>query len=206
MPNNVPARPPLWAAYMLSAKRLTLCCPGHVVRVIGAHKCAITSPAPPIIHPKTPLLTKSVHAYIHCLRLPLVEIRSSHGSRGMNASTIVTASGKPQLLDRVRHAVRQRHMARSTEKTYVYWCRRYILYHNRRHPLDMGKREIEGRVALLSHKLASPSVVCACGPDRPQGVITVCHCLLVSSERRNSVSYFRTHCTTSQRSHQASSD
>ncbi len=66
----------------------------------------------------------------------------------MNANTIVTGVEKPKLLERVRHAVRVRHMARSTEKAYVYWCRRYILYHNKRHPLDMGKQEIE---AFLTH-------------------------------------------------------
>lgn len=60
----------------------------------------------------------------------------------------MTVAGKPKLLDRVRHAVRVRHMARSTEKAYVYWCRRYILYHNKRHPLEMGKQEVE---AFLTH-------------------------------------------------------
>ncbi len=61
----------------------------------------------------------------------------------MNATTPVAVDGKPKLLDRVRNALRVRHLARSTEKTYVYWCRRYILYHNKRHPLDMGKQEVE---------------------------------------------------------------
>jgi hypothetical protein len=61
----------------------------------------------------------------------------------MNATTVVAVDGKPKLLDRVRNALRVRHLARSTEKAYVYWCRRYILYHNKRHPLDMGKQEIE---------------------------------------------------------------
>ena len=30
----------------------------------------------------------------------------------------------------------------STEKTYVYWAKRFFLYHNKRHPLEMGEREI----------------------------------------------------------------
>ena len=66
----------------------------------------------------------------------------------MNATTLVTVAGKPKLLDRVRHALRVRHLARSTEKAYVYWCRRYILYHHKRHPLEMGKQEVE---AFLRH-------------------------------------------------------
>ena len=82
----------------------------------------------------------------------------------MNATTVVTVSGKPKLLDRVRHAVRVRHMARSTEKAYVYWCRRYILYHNKRHPLDMGKQEVE---AFLTHLAVKNYVV-----GRSQGIVT----------------------------------
>lgn len=66
----------------------------------------------------------------------------------MNATTLVTVAGKPKLLDRLRHALRVRHLARSTEKAYVYWSRRYILYHNKRHPLEMGKQEVE---AFLTH-------------------------------------------------------
>ena len=66
----------------------------------------------------------------------------------MNATTVVAVDGKPKLLDRVRNALRVRHLARSTEKAYVYWCRRYILCHNKRHPLDMGKQEVE---AFLTH-------------------------------------------------------
>ena len=66
----------------------------------------------------------------------------------MNATTAVTPAAKPKLLDCVRHALRVRHLARSTEKAYVYWTRRFILHHNKRHPLDMGKQEVE---AFLTH-------------------------------------------------------
>lgn len=54
----------------------------------------------------------------------------------------------PKLLSRVRQQVRLRGYSYSTEKTYVSWIRRYILYHNKRHPEDMGKVEIE---AFLTH-------------------------------------------------------
>jgi integron integrase len=53
-----------------------------------------------------------------------------------------------KLLDRVRDAVRIKHYSYRTEETYVYWIRRYILFHNKRHPLEMGKVEIE---AFLTH-------------------------------------------------------
>lgn len=55
---------------------------------------------------------------------------------------------KPKLLDRVREAIRTRHYSRRTEKTYVGWIRRFILFHDKRYPAEMGKAEIE---AFLSH-------------------------------------------------------
>ena len=56
---------------------------------------------------------------------------------------------KPRkLLDQVRDAVRLKHYAYSTEKAYVYWVKRYILFHSKRHPREMGFREVE---AFLTH-------------------------------------------------------
>jgi hypothetical protein len=43
------------------------------------------------------------------------------------------------LLDRVRTAIRARHYSRRTEKAYVAWIRRYIFFHDKRHPADMGR-------------------------------------------------------------------
>ena len=50
---------------------------------------------------------------------------------------------KPRLLDQVRNAIRVRHMARSTEKAYVDWIRKYILFHNKRQPREMGNAEVK---------------------------------------------------------------
>ena len=47
-----------------------------------------------------------------------------------------------RLLDQVRDAIRLKHYAYSTEKACVYWAKRFILYHNKRHPKDMGEKEI----------------------------------------------------------------
>src|SRR5262245_7377533 len=48
----------------------------------------------------------------------------------------------PRLLDRVRHACRVRHYSIRTEDAYADWIKRYILFHNKRHPQDMGAEEI----------------------------------------------------------------
>ena len=55
---------------------------------------------------------------------------------------------KPKLLDQVRDAIRVRHYSIRTEKAYVDWCRRYILFHNKRHPAEMGESEVS---AYLTH-------------------------------------------------------
>jgi len=53
-----------------------------------------------------------------------------------------------KLLDQVRDAVRLKHYSYRTEQTYVQWIRRFILFHNKRHPQEMGVPEIE---AFLTH-------------------------------------------------------
>jgi integrase len=53
-----------------------------------------------------------------------------------------TGPRAPKLLDRVREANRLRHGSRSTEKSYVGWIRRYILFHGKRHPAEMGAPEV----------------------------------------------------------------
>lgn len=53
-----------------------------------------------------------------------------------------------KLLDQVRDILRLKHYSRRTEDAYVGWIRRYILFHNKRHPKEMGVPEIE---AFLTH-------------------------------------------------------
>lgn len=54
----------------------------------------------------------------------------------------------PRLMDQVRHALRVHHYSLRTEQAYVQWIRRYIFFHNKRHPRDMGADEI---ASFLSH-------------------------------------------------------
>ena len=53
-----------------------------------------------------------------------------------------------KLLNQVRDAIRAKHYSYRTEETYVQWIRRYILFHSKRHPREMGVPEIE---AFLTH-------------------------------------------------------
>jgi integron integrase len=52
------------------------------------------------------------------------------------------SSAKPKLLDQVRQAIRTRHYSDRTEKAYVHWIKRYIFFHNKRHPQEMAEAEI----------------------------------------------------------------
>jgi integron integrase len=58
------------------------------------------------------------------------------------------ASRPPRLLVRVREAIRTRHMSPRTETAYVGWIRRYILFHQKRHPAELGAVEV---TRFLSH-------------------------------------------------------
>jgi|SRR5687767_5364302 len=62
-------------------------------------------------------------------------------------------TSKPQdkkLLDQVRDHLRLKHYAYRTEETYVSWIKRFILFHGKRHPRDMGSTEIEAFVTHLA--------------------------------------------------------
>ena len=55
---------------------------------------------------------------------------------------------RPRLLDQVRAAVRARHYSRRTETAYAGWIRRFILFHGKRHPAELGEAEV---TAFLTH-------------------------------------------------------
>lgn len=56
----------------------------------------------------------------------------------------------PRLLDQVRAAARTRHYSYRTEQSYVGWIRRFILFHGKRHPAEMGRAEIERFLSALA--------------------------------------------------------
>src|SRR5258706_1275708 len=64
--------------------------------------------------------------------MPLPEMRS----RDLGRPTL-------KLLDQVRETIRRKHYSLRTESTYIDWIKRYIFFHQKRHPKDMGASEIE---------------------------------------------------------------
>ncbi len=55
---------------------------------------------------------------------------------------------KKKLLDTVRDKIRFKHYSYQTEKSYLGWIKHYIFHHNKKHPIEMAKPEIE---AFLTH-------------------------------------------------------
>lgn len=60
---------------------------------------------------------------------------------------------QPKLLDRVKTQLRVNHYSKKTEEAYVSWIKRYIYFHNKKHPEEMGKVEIEEFLNHLTLKL-----------------------------------------------------
>ena len=86
--------------------------------------------------PRRALEPKSLHA----LAVASLSRAATRGCRMPNPPR--------RLLDQVRHALRLKHYSLRTEQAYISWIRRFILFHDKQHPLTMGVPEI---TAFLSH-------------------------------------------------------
>jgi len=65
---------------------------------------------------------------------------------------------KPKLLDQMRTTIRLRGLSYSTEQTYTDWAKRFILFHNKRHPKEMGAEEVRAFLAyLVTERNVAPS-------------------------------------------------
>jgi integron integrase len=65
---------------------------------------------------------------------------------------------KKKLLDVVRDKIRFKHYSISTERNYLYWIKYFILFHDKKHPVEMGKIEIEKFLTYLAvDKKVSPT-------------------------------------------------
>ena len=62
-----------------------------------------------------------------------------------NSSTEITS---PRLLDRLRDAIKRRHYSRRTEEAYIHWTKRFIFFHGKRHPSELGEAEV---TTFLNH-------------------------------------------------------
>ena len=75
-------------------------------------------------------------------RRALLQCNKFFESIGSVSPTTAAVASSPKLLDRVRWHLRVKHYSIRTEQAYVDWIRRYILFHGKRHPNEMGERQI----------------------------------------------------------------
>lgn len=77
------------------------------------------------------------------------------GVTGNRGAVVGSGRGRgktPGLLAQVRQRLRVKHYSVRTEAAYVGWIRRFILANGRRHPREMGEREVEAFLILLATK------------------------------------------------------
>lgn len=86
-----------------------------------------------------------------------------------------TTAGKPKeppLLERARAVIRFKHYSIRTEQTYLDWIKRFILFHDKRHPKEMGADEVRtylthlavaGNVAATTQNQALSALLFLCG-------------------------------------------
>jgi|SRR6478672_4509053 integron integrase len=80
------------------------------------------------------------------------------GSNAKTRAETAPAARKPKLLDQVRESIRARHYSPRTEETYVHWIKRFVIFHDKRHPTEMAEMEIARFLSsLATESRVSPS-------------------------------------------------
>ena len=86
---------------------------------------------------------------------------STNSDSGLHRPAIAGEIRKPKLLDQVREVMRTRHYSLRTEDTYIHWIKRFIFFHNKRHPREMSEAEIGqflSHLATNNHVSASTQI------------------------------------------------
>ena len=91
-------------------------------------------------------------------RKPGLFDRSSKWAKAEDGFVHGQSASPPRLLDQVRQQARLRHLARSTERAYLSWIRRFVHFHGLTHPRLLGEREVKAfltDLAVQRHVAAS---------------------------------------------------
>ena len=76
---------------------------------------------------------------------------------------------KPKLLEQVRDVIRRKHFSLRTEQAYTHWIRGFILFHRKRHPLEMGEPDV---TQFLTHLARVNNVAAATQNQHVKGSLT----------------------------------
>jgi len=84
-------------------------------------------------------------------RTPVITGSQTHVSTQSQTGASTAKCGRPpRLLDELRQSLRCRHYSRRTEESYCAWVKRFIFFHNLRHPSEMGEEEINAFLSRLA--------------------------------------------------------
>ena len=86
----------------------------------------------------------------------MLTIDKPNATQSPPASVAAPIAQPPKLLDRMRAAIRVRHYSLATERTYIGWVKRFIYFHQKRHPADMGAAE---SIKITSGKFKGKSLI-----------------------------------------------
>src|SRR6267142_6282308 len=89
-----------------------------------------------------------------------------------NFTSSVSSQPKKRLLDQVRETIRRKHYSLRTETAYVDWIKRYIFFHHKRHPAEMGAPEIE---QFLNHLAVDKKVAAGTQNQALSALVFLCH-------------------------------
>lgn len=96
----------------------------------------------------------------------------------------MTDSNKPKLLDQVRQVIRVKHYSIRTEESYINWLKRFIFFHNKKHPITMGEKEIG---EFITH-LAKNKKVSASTQNQALCAIVFLYKNILKKELKNTIS------------------
>ena len=82
--------------------------------------------------------------------VPVSGIAFARGAPLRAGALAPVVQAKPKLLDQVRDAIRTRHYSYRTEEAYAGWIKRFILFHHKRHPAEMGAPEVSAFLSSLA--------------------------------------------------------
>jgi len=78
---------------------------------------------------------------------------------------------KPKLLDQLRAIIRTKHYSLRTEESYIRWIKRFIIFHNKRHPNEMSEVEIN---QFLSHLAVKKNVAASTQNQALCAIVFLC--------------------------------
>ena len=80
----------------------------------------------------------------------MIAMSNNTDARSDNLLKLDAVTPPPRLLDQLRERIRLKHYSIRTEHSYVQWVKRYIIFHGKRHPAEMGKSELEAFLTSLA--------------------------------------------------------